>query len=303
MKRIYLYLILTLSGVHGLLGQSHTEKISREFSFEKKSPDNALIIANMNGDVKVTSYEGEKVIIEVTKTIRAKTDARLEKGKSEVQLGVLNDVDTLVLYVDGTCISFGKQNRKNRGDHRWDRNGKYSYDWNSCNNNRNCRDEYDYTMDFVVKVPSSLNVAVSTVNDGDVVVENVKGSVIANNINGSIKLTNLSREADASTINGDLDVTYSKNPDKPCRFYSLNGDINAIFQKGLAANLSFESFNGDFYTDIQPLEALPVKVEKTAEGDGIKYKVNGNRYKIRAGGALLDFETFNGNVYLKESTN
>jgi DUF4097 and DUF4098 domain-containing protein YvlB len=111
------------------------------------------------------------------------------------------------------------------------------------------------------------------------------------------------READASTINGDLDVTYTKNPDKACRFYSLNGDINALFQPGLAANLSFESFNGDFYTDIQPLEALPVKVEKTAEGDGIKYKVNGNRYKIRTGGALLDFETFNGDVFLKEKVN
>ena len=158
-------------------------------------------------------------------------------------------------------------------------------------------------MNFIVKVPASLNLSVSTVNDGDIVVENVKGSVFANNVNGSIKLTNLVREADASTINGDLDIVYAKNPDKDCRFYSLNGDINAIFQKGLAANLSFESFNGDFYTDIQPLEGLPVKVEKTKEGDGIKYKVNGNRYKIRAGGALLDFETFNGDVFLKEKAN
>jgi DUF4097 and DUF4098 domain-containing protein YvlB len=108
------------------------------------------------------------------------------------------------------------------------------------------------------------------------------------------------READASTINGDVDIEYAKNPVKDCKFYSLNGDINAYFQKGLAANFSFESFNGDFYTDIEPLESLPVQVEQTKNGENVKYKVNGNRYKIRTGGPLLDFETFNGDVYLKE---
>jgi hypothetical protein len=100
-----------------------------------------------------------------------------------------------------------------------------------------------------------------------------------------------------------VDIEYAKNPVNDCRFYSLNGDINAYFQKGLAANFSFESFNGDFYTDIDPLESLPVQVVETKNGEGVKYKVNGTRYKIRTGGPLLDFETFNGNVYLKEKIN
>ena len=40
------------------------------------------------------------------------------------------------------------------------------------------------------------------------------------------------------------------------------------------------------------------------ESGNVKYKVNGNRFKIGSGGAtFLDFETFNGNVYLKEKTN
>src|SRR5690348_5962006 len=192
MKKIILPLFGILFTVT-LMAQTHTEKISKEFTLEKKSPANALIVANINGDVKVSSYEGDKIIVEVTKTIRAKTDARLEKGKTEIQLGVIDRVDTLVLFVEGPCISFGRANRRDRGD-RWSKTGHYSYDWNDCNNNRSCREEYDYTMDFVIKVPASFNVAVSTVNDGDVVVENVKGAVIANNINGSIKLTNLARE-------------------------------------------------------------------------------------------------------------
>ena len=64
--------------------------------------------------------------------------------------------------------------------------------------------------------------------------------------------------------------------------------------------MEFESFNGSFFTNINNLEQMPVVVEKKKSEQGIKYKVNGNRYKVGNGGANLDFETFNGNVYLKE---
>jgi DUF4097 and DUF4098 domain-containing protein YvlB len=59
-----------------------------------------------------------------------------------------------------------------------------------------------------------LIVMVSTINDGEISVENVKGVVQASNINGGIKLKNLMREAEASTINGDVDIEYAKNPVK-----------------------------------------------------------------------------------------
>lgn len=299
MKKICWIMGLVMAGtfVHA---QTHTEKITRELSFEKASPDNALMIANINGDVKVVGYEGTKIQVEVTKTISGKTQARLEEGKTAIQLGVINDVDSIVLYVEGTCSKFSKYDgNKFRNGNRWMRN--WGYSWNDCG--KNCNENFDYTLDFLVKVPAGINVMISTINDGEISVENVKGVVHASNINGGVKLKNLMREADASTINGDVDIEYAKNPVKDCRFYSLNGDINAWFQKGLAANFSFESFNGDFYTDIESVESLPVQVTETKNGEGVKYKVNGSHYKIRAGGPLLDFETFNGNVYLKERTN
>jgi DUF4097 and DUF4098 domain-containing protein YvlB len=296
MKKTLWIIGLAMAGT-SVLAQTHTEKITREFSFEKASPDNALMIANINGDVKVVGYEGTKIQVEITKTISGKTQTRLEEGKTAIQLEVIDEVDSLILYVEGTCSTFSKYDgKKFRNGNRWMRN--WGYSWNDCG--KNCDEKFGYTMDFLVKVPAGINVMVSTINDGEISVENVKGIVHASNINGGIKLKNLMREADASTINGDVDIEYAKNPVKDCKFYSLNGDINAYFQKGLAANFSFESFNGDFYTDIEPLESLPVRVVETKNGENVKYKVNGNRYKIRTGGPLLDFETFNGDVYLKE---
>jgi DUF4097 and DUF4098 domain-containing protein YvlB len=278
------------------LAQDFSEKITKEFSFEKKSDANALIVANINGNIQVTGYEGDKILLEVSKTIYAKTNARLEKGKRELQLGVIDRADTIILYVAEGCNTFGLKKDGKKND-RWDSQG-WGYNWN-CRD-RHCETDYDYKMDFTLKVPASINLIVSTINDGNVTVEKVKGAVIANNINGSIKLANLEREADASTINGDVDIEYVRNPKNECRFYSLNGDINAWFQKGLAAELNFESFNGDFYTNVPQIESMPVTVQKIPQGEGVKFKVNGNRYKVGSGGVFLDFETFNGNVYLKE---
>ena len=285
-----------------LWAQTHSEKISKVLRFEKPSESNAVIIANINGNVRVEGYDGSEVRVEVDKSVFAKTSERLEKGKQQIQLGVLDLADTLVLFVEGAGVSFGRKNGKTNNGYR----GHFGYDWccGNCNNGCDCRLDFEYKMDFVVKVPFNAHVETSTVNNGDIAVSKTRGIVKADNVNGSIKLTDLMRESCASTINGDVDIEYIKNPGKDCRFYSLNGDINAWFQKGLAANMSFESFNGDFYTNVANLENLPSEIEKQASGKGVKYKVNGNRYRIGSGGAaMLDFETFNGNVYLKERSN
>ncbi|HOX83264.1 MAG TPA: hypothetical protein PLJ60_02185 [Chryseolinea sp.] len=297
MKKILFMLGLSLI-VQLAIAQSFTEKITKELIFEKKSIDNALMIANINGSIKVVGYAGDKILLTVEKTIKAKTQERLEKGKMEIQLGILDRADTLILYSNSPCHQFDR--KTNYKNHSNGNKRGWGYNW-SDQDGRNCQENYDYTLNFTLQVPASVHLRLSTINNGDISVENMKGSVSADNINGSIKLNNLVRESYASTINGDVDITYTQNPDKDCRFYTLNGDINAYFQKNLAASLSFESFNGEFYTNIDQIERLPALVEEKKGKEGIKYKVKGNRYKVGKGGALLDFETFNGNVYLKEN--
>src|SRR5258708_3142579 len=271
--------------------QSYTDKITRELKFEKVSASNTLILANINGSMKVQGYDGDKILIEAERTIKAKTDARLEQGKKEMQLQQIDRVDTLIVYVGGGCNHFGyRTNRRH--------NNGWSYHWD-CDNG-DCNPPYDYTFNFTVKVPIGINVEVSTVNDGNITIENVKGKVKAENVNGAIRLSALSGSTYASTINGDVDVDYSPNPNQNITYYTLNGDINALFVKGLAANVSFKSFNGDLYTNVQNLEGLPAIIEKKQGKEGTNLKIGGNRFKVGNGGAALDFETFNGDVIVKE---
>ncbi len=273
-------------------GQSKTEKIAREFTFEKKGTNNAVIIANINGSITIEGYAGDVVQVEAEKIIQGKTQARLDNGVREINLGVIDRADTILLYIQGVCGSFRKLSN-GKGSH-----GGWNYDWD------NCRDDekgYDYRMNFRVRIPASVNVSVSTINSGEIAITKVSGQVVAENINGGIRLASLTTSAKATTINGDVDIQYEQNPAAACRFYTLNGDINAHFKKGLSSDVSFQSFNGSFYTNIEQLTALPVRVEKESGSHGVKYKINGNQFRTRNGGAKLDFETFNGNVYLREN--
>lgn len=54
------------------ISQTFSEKITREYAFEKKSDDNAVLIANINGSISVAAYEGDKIQVEVTRTIKGK---------------------------------------------------------------------------------------------------------------------------------------------------------------------------------------------------------------------------------------
>ncbi|HEX5170137.1 MAG TPA: hypothetical protein VFW11_13255 [Cyclobacteriaceae bacterium] len=296
MKTILLTTII-IGLITGVDAQTFTEKSTKEFTFSKSSPNNTLMVLNINGSIEVKGYKGDKIIVETEKTIHAKTESQLERAKEKLAFGYKDLSDTLILYIDGLCYSFGKQKDHNNSDH----NG-WGYNWQNCHDGDGwVKDEsFDYTMNFTIQVPEGISVVASTINNGDVTVLDVKGEVVANNINGSIKLDHLLSKAIAHTINGNLDLSYDVNPSDDCRFYTLNGNINADFSKGLAANLSFESFNGEFYTNLEQMELLPVTVEKVDNKPGVRYKIKGNRYKIRNGGANLDFETFNGDVYLKE---
>src|SRR5882672_7654602 len=175
----YLLILLCLPLV--VNAQSYTDKITRELKFEKSSASNTFILANINGSVKVQGYDGDKILIEAERTIKAKTEARLEQGKKEMQLMQIDRLDTLIVYVGGGCNHFGYRNNRRHNHNGW------SYHWD-CDNG-DCNPPYDYVFNFTVKVPNGVNIDVSTVNQGNVIVEKMNGAVRANNVNGAIKLS------------------------------------------------------------------------------------------------------------------
>ncbi|WP_420148163.1 DUF4097 family beta strand repeat-containing protein [Spirosoma sp.] len=263
--------------------QEFKEHVRKEFTVSN-AQRSVLAIYNINGSIKVEGYAGDKVVLEIDKLITAKNNQDLETGKKEFQMQLEQKGDSILAYI---AEPFDSRPNRNR------------------NRERNERINYDFNLDYVVKVPNQMNLAVSTINHGNVTVTNVAGNLKVRNINGAIALNNVKGTTDAHTINGNVDVDYVANPPENSSYYTLNGNINVTYPNNLSADMQFKTFQGSFYTDFPNAEALPVKATKTEQktDSGTTYKINKNTaIRIGKGGKTFKFETFNGNIYIKKQS-
>ncbi|WP_226163312.1 DUF4097 family beta strand repeat-containing protein [Hymenobacter terricola] len=272
-------LLLLYSG-GGLRAQSQhsEEKISREFALTADAGRSTLALYNISGSVTVQGYAGNKILVEATKTISADGAKTLEIGKSETKLGFSQHGDSVVVYMAAPYDS-RPHNEHNRWEHK--------------------DIDYKYDIDYVVKVPYQLNLHVSTVNNGKVLVQDVSGPLNAGNVNGAITLLNVKGTTQAHTVNGNVEAAYAANPPGASSYHTINGQIKVKYPANFAADLHFKSMHGEFYTDFPNVEVLPAQVTKNQQGrgDGTVYKLTKDTaVRIGKGGPDFRFETLNGDV-------
>jgi hypothetical protein len=289
MKKIIIPLLagcLLACALQTAKAQEYKTHVSKEFTLQKAAPATVLSIYNIFGSIKVEGYAGDKVIMEIDQKISAKSNDVLEEGKKEFKLAFDQTGDTITAF-----IAAPHDSRPHR-------------DYWSWNDNR--RIEYKYVLEYTVKVPYNMNLNISTVNDGDIVVKDVGGSLKVNNVNGDITVANAKGgKARIHTVNGDVTVNHLAIPDSESSYYTINGRMEITFPQNLSADLQFKSMNGSFYTDFTDAEVLPGKVIKTQEkkADGVVYKLNKNSdVRIGSGGKTFRFETLNGNIYIKKQS-
>lgn len=259
--------------------QEYKTHISKEFTYEK----GMVGIYNLFGSVKVEGYAGNKVLIEADETISGDDQQTVEEGKKEFKLEFEQKPDSILAY-----ISEPWDTRPHERNRHW-------------NDRRNI--EYRVKLEFVVKVPFNVDLAASTVNEGNVYIKNVYGSLKINNVNGPIEIVNAKGSTIAHTVNGGVTVNYLALPPDASSYYTINGELKVTYPAGLSADVSFKSMNGEFYTDFQDVQVMPSRVTKseTKNSGGTTYKLSKNSdIRFGAGGKTFKFETLNGNVYIKK---
>jgi DUF4097 and DUF4098 domain-containing protein YvlB len=265
--------------------QEYKEHVSKTFTLQKPSAGTTLLIYNISGPIRVEGYSGDKVVMDIDETITAENNQDLETGKKEVRLGFDQKDDSIVAYIAEPYDS-----RPHRHWHYHDEDRRI---------------EYEVKLDYVVKVPFSINLHVSTVNDGDVSVKEVTGTLGVYNVNGSIEIADAKGQTNAHTVNGSVTVSYRDTPPDASSYYTVNGEMRITYPASLSADLQFKSLNGEFYTDFPNAEILPAKVVKSQEkhGGSTVYKLSKNmEVRIGTGGKLFKFETLNGNIYIKKQS-
>lgn len=244
----------------------------------------SLEVDNLYGSITVTADDGETVRMTAHETVEAETAEQLDLARREVSLDISARGNTVAILVDGP---FRCDDGAVRGDHCWPR-------W---------RDRgYQVRYDFELLVPRTLDLVLSTINDGQVAVRGVSGTFSVRNVNGSIALAEVAGGGRLRTVNGAIDLELVAQPTAGWSLKTINGDLDASFPGDLAADLRFEVRNGDVFTDFEVAPRTLPSAQPTRRGDRFVFKVEpAFGARVAAGGPELAFDTLNGNIYVRNA--
>lgn len=280
-----IFILFSLS----LIAIENSEKINKTLTIPETDNYSEVYINNLHGSITVESYKGKTLIVEATKTITAKNEQELEKGKNQIKLSVYEYDKGLFIYLDHPCADFDAKKLElcyNCDDHR--------NFWNK---------DYEFNMDIIVKLPEGVDfVDVSTVTNGEIYIQNLDCNLDVSNVNGSLEVKNHSGNIEASTVNGDVIVNFSSNPTSYANFSTINGTIEVECLKQLSAKVHYKTMHGDFFTNYDDIEFLASQLIKTENKhhNSTKYKMGSIKtFQVGNGNADFSFKTLNGDMYLK----
>jgi len=270
MKRLSLYAMISLVlllGQTGLLAQNADEQRLVVPLSDAGQPAR-LHVSLMSGRIEVTAYQGQEVIV-VARPHSTKEKEKIVDGMRRIP----NTSIGLTVEEDDNVIQVGA-------------------DWT----NRG--------IDIEIQVPARTSAYLSTINNGDIVVNGLTGELELENTNGAITATEISGSVVADTTNGPVRVTFVEiDAEKEMAFASFNGNVDVTFPPGLRADLRISSGQGDIFTDfdaeVQPRSPV---VERGEDGGRYQVRVQGDVHvKIGGGGPVYRFKTLNGNVYVRKA--
>ena len=242
-----------------------------------------VIVRNVFGSIHVTAHDADTVDMTATETITGDLKADIARARAEIELRTESE--------DGR-VAF-----------RVRRTGSQSADC-ECNRWNFGEDAYRVKYDIEVRVPRNAAVELATVNDGEIVVDGVRGNFDVRNVNGGLRLTGLRGSGKISTVNGPVSATFERAPTAATSFKTVNGKIDVSFPQNLAADLKFKTLHGQIYTDFdtQPVATEPVSQRSRDDGRLVVRTQRASTIRVGAGGPAYSFETLNGNVYIRKAT-
>jgi hypothetical protein len=270
MKMAGVVLLSLLFAAKSLAQSGSTETLTVPLSSPGKTY--SLKVQLVTGSIKVVSYDGKDIIINATPRKGDDDESSKITQSGMKRISSPGNFEVTAKEADNTVtVNTGNPNK---------------------------------AVDLELKIPQDVKLTLGTVNDGEIIVENVRGEIEVNNVNDKITLTNISGSVVANTVNGDVNVTFkSVDPKAPMAFSTLNGDVNVTLPADTKANLKLKSDNGDVFSDFDvDIDKAPAKVDKTSEPGLYKIKKDDWVYgKINGGGPEMMMKNMQGDIYVKKA--
>lgn len=236
----------------------------------KPGENGTLHLGVLNGSIKVKGYSGSKVVIKVKTNSLEKRSNDL-KAKDGLRRITTNSAGFTAEEYNNLVV--------------------VKPSWSNSITN------------FEVQVPRNFSLKLSTVNDGNIYVENVSGEFEITNTNGSITMEKIRGSVIADAINDHIIVRFDEvTPDVPMAFSSLNGDVDITFPSNISANISAKTENGDVLTDFE-LDMMNKEPKFTFSKRSGFYQLQSDKGvygNINEGGAKYSFKTLNGDILIRK---
>lgn len=282
-------LLMNVSGADAQRdSQKHSESGRKTASFNRADGrGQTLILRNINGNLTVEGYSGNTVQIEYTRNINAKHAVDLEKGKREIDLGVAEYGDRVLVYLDSPYTKIDRNKA----------NVNYSFISDKI--------KYEFSIDITIKVPQHANLDLNVINSDEMLILNTQGEDAQFNlINGRMDLENVKGQITAKTINGKITGTFHEAPIRETNFNTINGEIDVTYPRNLDAEVRYKSIDGDLYTDYEDVKRISASSRGDSEpGKGNEHRVHNARnapFQVGKGGVLIQFDVIHGDVYLRK---
>ncbi|HEX6999582.1 MAG TPA: DUF4097 family beta strand repeat-containing protein [Gammaproteobacteria bacterium] len=273
--------IFAAAGTAALSGAAVAEVTATRTLEESVSVEGApplVIVKNIHGDVRVTAHDRNTVEMTATETITGDLQADLDRARAEVELRTESEPGRVAFRVGRV----GEDGGSNCGCSWWQ--------------------DYRVRYDIEVRVPRDAAVDLSTVNDGEVTVESVRGALEVRNVNGDVDLRGVRGAGTVTTVNGTIEAAFEEAPRDGVSFKTVNGEIDVTFPENLSADLRLKTLHGDLYTDFDTtaVSAQPTGQRTRERGAFVMRMESSPTLRVGGGGPVYSFETLNGDVYIRK---
>jgi hypothetical protein len=284
------------------------------------SKGNRIIQFSGNGDLNVTGYEGNKVLVSSNENIFEQDCKANEKAKGLKKIAgggfnIINNkkeniiiisrpidkhIDLDIKVPNNITLKFGSEvNRQSWGTRNFMGQIVTSIIGSNKKSTRN--------NPISIIVNNAVGGVFNGIIEGNVNVQNFSGIIEVNTVQGSIRAENIDGEVIASTVEGDINIAFKRlNKDRTLYFSTINGDIDITFPRATNANIMVRTMEGNVYSGFNGEVTLGKEIEDetaTIESqNNFRYIFQSNYIttRINGGGQEIYLNTIDGNVYIRK---
>jgi DUF4097 and DUF4098 domain-containing protein YvlB len=201
------------------------------------APNGRVAIQNLYGDVQITAWDRDEVLVEATK--HSSDAGRLDEARIVVDTSS-GMVSIRTLYTGGDA-------------------------------------GLPASVEYHIMVPRGANLENVKLVNGGLSLSGMTGPVKASSVNGGIKAERMEGQVELSTVNGFLDAGFDRiSKANPISLSSVNGPIKVSLPSGAHANVSASNLSGGISADFGRSWRAPCghRLEAAVNGGGTQIRLH-----------------------------